>query len=311
MSRSIDSANASSDPHRPRPRAARISSSTEVSSHAGLGGPCLQPREVEQVVDQPREALRLLLDHAGHLRALLRRQRRGAHASPAAEIAVSGDAGRARPRAQRRLDGVARRSEAVSTTPAEQRLALERRAQQGLERRHDALLQPAQVGLGGAGRRPAASPAGWTLRAAETRPCARRLRQPPSRSPRLCLDVCAETRRGRRQRLGEARCRAAAAAPSPPPGRPRGGALSVAVRARSPPRRSRERATTRNAASATQFSESCSVTPDRRQVEEVEGRRADDGRGDAQPRAPVTDTTSTAGKYKTLSEATGATCASG
>ena len=49
----------------------RISSSIEHHSRRGSGRPGLQPREVEQLVDEPGQAARLLTDALAKLLALL------------------------------------------------------------------------------------------------------------------------------------------------------------------------------------------------------------------------------------------------
>ena len=184
-----------------------------------------QSRKVEQVVDEPRQPARLLADHRRHLGALVRGQRRRAD-----RLAGGGDRGQRRAQVvrhgaqQRRLDRVGPAQGGRLDDIAKQPLALQRRAQQRLQRRNDALLQAAQARPPGCPRRPAACPVAWCRRAAGTRRFARRPRRRPSRSPPSSAPALARDapRRSAVSRQGSRR--ATAGAPSPPPGRPPGGA---------------------------------------------------------------------------------------
>ena len=93
-----------------------------------LGGAALEPREVEQVVDQPRQPRALRRDHAAELAPLRRPSSVGdAIASPAATIAVSGVRRSCETaRSSVVLTTSARRSARVSTDLAEQPVALQR-----------------------------------------------------------------------------------------------------------------------------------------------------------------------------------------
>lgn len=104
---------------------------------------------------------------------------------------------------QRRLDGVRPAQGGGLDDPAQQRLALERRAQQGLQRRHNTLLQPAQAGLRGARAHQQCAQAVGPFAQREGDAALVRL-------DRIHLDRCGaqleclrETRRGGRQDLSE------------------------------------------------------------------------------------------------------------
>ena len=223
-----------------------------------LGRAGLEPGEVEQLVDEPRQPPRLGRDDGRRARRAPRRRASASRCVPAAvTIAVSGERRSCdTARSSAVFTTSLRRSAAVSTTSASSASRSRAAREQRLERRDDALLQPPQPGLGRVGRD--------QERAERGRAVAQRER----RRRRSVGGDLVERDRGRRpaRAPGPAaaprpaapsagRPRAAAAAPSPPRGRPRGGARPPPPRAPGRGRRPnwRASATARNTPSATQF----------------------------------------------------------
>ena len=187
------------------PSAARISSSTEVQSRRGSAAPASR-RERSSRLSTSRESRRVSswMTAAISSRSCSRQRRRADRLAGGRDrrqwrAQVVGD----RPQ-QRRLDHVRTTQRRRLDDAAEQRVALERRAQQRLERRHDPLLQPAQARLGG-------------VRADEQRPEPARALAQRERDAALVpldrlhldrrrgqLERLRQTRRGRRQILREA-----------------------------------------------------------------------------------------------------------
>ena len=158
-------------------------------------------------------------------------------ASPAAMIAVSGVRRSCETaRSSAVLIDVASGAAPASRRPRPQRVALERRGEQRLERRHDALAQA----LAASRRRSSAG----DQRASPPAPIADRAAAVARRSPLAdARELDRRRRQAERHAPADARCdrqrrragslRRAAAAPSPPPGRPpRGAAAPRAARAR-------------------------------------------------------------------------------
>ena len=183
-----------------------------------------------------------------------------------------------------------RRSARVSTTSVEQRVALQRRGEQRLERRHDPLLDAAQRRLRASPAAAAACRAGARPRAAGTR----RARSSPSTGCELDRRRRELQRRreplrrptgsARRRSSPRSSVRAISAARSA--SRRRCSASIAALRARSASALATI-AATRKTTSATQFSPSAIVKlAGRRDVEVVERQRARERRRDRQPHAP-------------------------
>ena len=255
-----------------------------------LGGVGLQPREVEQVVDQAREPPRLLGHRRRELGALVRRQRRRVQRLGARQDRGQRRAQVVRDGAQQRgLDHVAAAQRGGLDHLGLQRVALQRRRQQRLQRGRDPDLHAPQHGLRRARGQHQRADLAACPRAARTRRCARRRRRRAARSPR--------SRARARGRAARRRCGSVSS--SRPP-RSSSRAISAERSAswrRSSASSARWRAISaselapaaarKKTASATQFSAGRDrEAPGRRDVEEVERERADDRGGERQPGAP-------------------------
>ena len=215
---------------------------------------------------------------------------------------------------QRGLQHVAAAQRARLDDVGEQRLALERRREQRLERRDDALAQAAQRRLGHARRRATQRPEPALALAQRERDWRRRRPASSAIAADGSSSAAASRSAATGQRARAARRRAAGRAPSRRRGRPRRGAARPRARAPARRRRARRRRSPRRGrrASATQFSPSAIVKRPAGSTWENPNASAAANAVATASRVPHSHAmNSTDGRYTTLSAMSAATARSG